>query len=111
MYRVQGLAVCVAARKIVQAASRHRRAYGTTISRKLRRNSATHSGGFEYRGSCQRHAYVVTAQWYANRAAKRHRIAKLVKNLAWRNPEHSVGQSDNIRPPDPEYPATPGMPS
>ena len=28
-----------------------------------------------------------------------------------RNPEHSAGQSDDIRPPDPEYPATLGMPS
>jgi hypothetical protein len=27
------------------------------------------------------------------------------------NPEHSAGQSDDIRPPDPEYPATLGMPS
>lgn len=68
LYRAQGFGVCVIARKIGRAAS--------TISRELRRNSATRSGGFEYRAT--------TAQWHANRAAKRPRIAKLAENLALR---------------------------
>lgn len=67
LYRAQGFGVCVIARKIGRAAS--------TISRELRRNSATRSGGFEYRAT--------TAQWHANRAAKRPRIAKLAENLGF----------------------------
>ena len=68
LYRAQGFGVCTIARKIGRAAS--------TISRELRRNAATRSGGFEYRAT--------TAQWHANRAAKRPRIAKLAENLALR---------------------------
>jgi len=49
--RAQGLGVCAVARKIGRAAS--------TVSRELRRNAATRSGGFEYRAT--------TAQWHANR--------------------------------------------
>jgi IS30 family transposase len=41
----------------------------STISRELRRNAATRSGGFEYRAS--------TAQWHAERKAKRPKTAKL----------------------------------
>jgi len=41
----------------------------STISRELRRNAATRSGGFEYRAS--------TAQWHAERKAKRPKVAKL----------------------------------
>jgi len=66
--RAQGLGVCVIARKTGRAAS--------TISRELRRNAATRSGGFEYRAS--------TAQWHANRAAKRPKTTKLDQNLALR---------------------------
>ena len=68
--------MCVIAHKIGRAAS--------TVSRELRRNSATRSGGFEYRASCRRHAYVVTAQWHANRAAKRPKTTKLAQNSALR---------------------------
>jgi IS30 family transposase len=42
----------------------------STISRELRRNAATRSGGFEYRAS--------TAQWHADRKARRPKVAKLV---------------------------------
>jgi len=42
----------------------------------LRRNSATRSGGFEYRAT--------TAQWHANRAAKRPKTTKLAQNSALR---------------------------
>jgi IS30 family transposase len=48
----------------------------STISRELRRNAATRSGGFEYRAS--------TAQWHAERKAKRPKVAKLAANQALR---------------------------
>lgn len=66
LYRAQGVGVCAIARKIGRAAS--------TISRELRRNSATRSGGFEYRAT--------TAQWHANRAAKRPKTTKLAQKVS-----------------------------
>ena len=48
----------------------------STISRELRRNAATRSGGFDYRAT--------TAQWHAERRARRPKAAKLVKNQALR---------------------------
>ena len=48
----------------------------STISRELRRNAATRSGGFAYR--------AITAQWHADRAARRPKRAKLVANAALR---------------------------
>ena len=54
------------ARRIGRAAS--------TISRELRRNAATRSGGLGYRAS--------TAQWHAERSARRPKQAKLVLNAA-----------------------------
>lgn len=48
----------------------------STISRELKRNAATRSGGFEYRAH--------TAQWHADRAAMRPKPAKLVMNPALR---------------------------
>jgi IS30 family transposase len=44
----------------------------STISRELRRNAATRSGGFEYRAT--------TAQWHADRRAKRPKASKLAAN-------------------------------
>jgi IS30 family transposase len=44
----------------------------STISRELRRNAATRGGGLEYRAS--------TAQWHADRALRRPKPAKLVRN-------------------------------
>jgi IS30 family transposase len=44
----------------------------STISRELRRNAATRSGGFEYRASA--------AQWHADRRARRPKRAKLAVN-------------------------------
>ena len=41
----------------------------STISRELRRNAATRGGAFEYRAS--------TAQWHADRAARRPKAATL----------------------------------
>jgi IS30 family transposase len=48
----------------------------STISRELRRNAATRSGGLEYR--------AITAQWHAERAARRSKSAKLAVNAALR---------------------------
>ena len=44
----------------------------STISRELRRNAATRSGGLEYRAT--------TAQWHADRRASRPKVAKLAEN-------------------------------
>ena len=44
----------------------------STISRELRRNAATRSGGLEYRAS--------TAQWHADRRSRRPKVAKLAAN-------------------------------
>ena len=66
--RAQGRGVREIARRLHRAPS--------TISRELRRNAATRSGGFEYRAS--------TAQWHADRSARRPRPAKLATNKALR---------------------------
>lgn len=68
IFRAQGLGVREIARRLDRAPS--------TISRELRRNAATRSGGFEYRAS--------TAQWHADRSARRPRPAKLALNTALR---------------------------
>ena len=62
--RAQGLSVSAIARKLGRAAS--------TVSRELRRNAATRSGSFEYRAT--------TAQWHANRAARRPKATRLTLN-------------------------------
>jgi IS30 family transposase len=62
--RAQKCGVCEIARRIERSSS--------TISRELRRNAATRSGGFEYRAS--------TAQWHADRKSKRPKVAKLAGN-------------------------------
>jgi IS30 family transposase len=49
----------------------------STISRELRRNAATRSGGFAYRAT--------TAQWHADLRARRPKPAKLVVNTELRN--------------------------
>src|SRR3954454_19758341 len=64
--RAQGQGMREIARRLGRAAS--------TISRELRRNAATRSGGLEYRAS--------TAQWHAERSARRPKQAKLVLNAA-----------------------------
>src|SRR5205085_4940489 len=45
----------------------------STISRELRRNAATRSGGLDYRAT--------TAQWHADRAARRPKPVKLADNV------------------------------
>ena len=44
----------------------------STISREVRRNAATRGGQIDYRAT--------TAQWHADRRAKRPKVAKLVTN-------------------------------
>jgi IS30 family transposase len=68
LWRVQGHGIREIARRLGRAAS--------TISRELRRNASTRSGGLEYRAT--------TAQWHAERAARRPKPAKLVTNPALR---------------------------
>ena len=68
LLRVQGRGVRDIARRLGRAPS--------TISRELRRNAATRHGGFEYRAT--------TAQWHADRAARRPKPAKLTTNEALR---------------------------
>ena len=68
LLRAQGCGVREVARRLGRAAS--------TVSRELRRNAATRSGGLEYRAT--------TAQWHAERAARRPKPAKLVTHPALR---------------------------
>jgi len=67
--RARGEGVRAIARQLGRAAS--------TISRELRRNAATRSGGLEYRAH--------TAQWHADRAARRPKPAKLPTNPVLRS--------------------------
>jgi IS30 family transposase len=57
----------------VRETARRLRRDASTISRELRRNAATRSGGLEYRAT--------TAQWHAERAARRPKPAKLAVNV------------------------------
>jgi IS30 family transposase len=67
--RARGTGVRVIARKLGRSPS--------TISREIRRNSATRSGEFDYR--------AIAAQWHADRAARRPKASKLSLNPALRN--------------------------
>lgn len=53
----------------VRACARHLNRAPSTISRELRRNAATRGGALDYRAT--------TAQWHADRAAQRPKLAKL----------------------------------
>ncbi len=64
LLQVQGLGVREIARRLGRA--------GSTISRELRRNAATRGGNLDYRAT--------TAQWHAERAARRPKVAKLAAN-------------------------------
>ena len=67
LLRAQGCTVREVARRIGRAAS--------TVSRELRRNAATRSGGLEYRAT--------TAQWHAERSARRPKQARPVLNRTY----------------------------
>lgn len=71
------IALLRARRQGVREIARQLARSASTISRELRRNAATRSGGFEYR--------AITAQWHADRAARRPKPAKLALNAALRS--------------------------
>jgi IS30 family transposase len=58
----------------IRAIARRLRRAPSTISRELRRNAATRGGGLEYRAT--------TAQWHAERRARRPKPGKLASNAA-----------------------------
>ena len=66
--KAQGCGVREIARRLGRSPS--------TVSRELRRNAATRGGGLEYRAT--------TAQWHADRRARRPKVAKLAANGALR---------------------------
>ena len=65
LLRAQDCGVREIGRRLQRAAS--------SVSRELRRNAATRSGGFEYR--------AIPAQWHADRASRRPKPAKLAINV------------------------------
>ncbi len=69
LLRAQGCSMQDVARRIGRAAS--------TVSRELRRNAAPRGGGLEYRAT--------TAQWHAERSARRPKPAKLAVNTPLRD--------------------------
>ena len=69
LLRAQGAGVREVARRLGRAAS--------TISRELRRNAATRGGNLDYRAT--------TAQWHAERAARRPKPAKLASHAPLRS--------------------------
>ena len=69
LLRAQGHSMQEIGRRLGRAAS--------TISRELRRNAATRGGGLEYRAT--------TAQWHADRSARRPKPTKLALNAALRS--------------------------
>ena len=68
LLNVQGHSLREIGRRLGRAAS--------TISRELDRNAATHGGGFAYRAT--------TAQWHADRSARRPKPTKLAQNATLR---------------------------
>ena len=66
IFHAQGAGVQEIGRRMGRSAS--------TVSRELRRNASTRSGGLEYRAT--------TAQWHAERSARRPKPAKLMVNAA-----------------------------
>jgi IS30 family transposase len=68
LLKVQGHSIQEIGRRLGRAAS--------TISRELRRNAATRGGGMAYRAT--------TAQWHADRSARRPKLTKLALNIALR---------------------------
>src|ERR1700730_3924306 len=68
LLNVQGHSIQEIGRRLGRAAS--------TISRELDRNAATHGGGMAYRAT--------TAQWHADRSARRPKPTKLALNVALR---------------------------
>ncbi len=61
----------------IRAIARKLKRSPSTISREIRRNSATRGGDFDYR--------AINAQWHADRAARRPKVSKLSLNPALRD--------------------------
>src|SRR5687768_13468667 len=78
LLRAQGHGVRAIARRLAR--------HPSTISRELRRNAATRSGGLEYRAT--------TAQWDAERSARRPKPTKLALNVTLRTDVGSVASAD-----------------
>ena len=74
--RAQGFGIREIGRRLGRSASNQGVRRGSTVSRELRRNAARRSGGMKYRAT--------TAQWHAERAARRPKPAKLAVNAALR---------------------------
>src|SRR5262249_16655656 len=68
LLNAQGLSIREIGRRLGRA--------GSTNSRELDRNAATHGGGMAYRAT--------TAQWHADRSARRPKPTKLARNVALR---------------------------
>ena len=73
----EDIAIEVASGTGINAIARKLGRSPSTISRELKRNAATRSGSFDYRAS--------TAQWHADRAARRPKTSKLATNSALRD--------------------------
>ncbi|HEV2108419.1 MAG TPA: IS30 family transposase [Thermomicrobiales bacterium] len=71
------IAILRAQRHGVREIARRLERAPSTISRELRRNAATRGGGLDYRAT--------TAQWHADRSARRPKRAKLALNAALRS--------------------------
>lgn len=71
------IALLCAGRYGIRESSRRLGRAPSTISRELRRNAATRGGGLEYRAT--------TAQWHADRSARRPKPAKLAMNARLRD--------------------------
>ena len=95
LLRAQGHGVREIARRIGRA--------GSTVSRELRRNAATRSGGLEYRAT--------TAQWHAERAGRRPRPTKFERHAELRRYVEDrlagvIARSDGRLVPGPDVPWT-----
>lgn len=71
------IALMLARGSALREIARHLKRAPSTISREVRRNAATRSGGFDYR--------ALTAPWHAERSARRPKEAKLARNPALRH--------------------------
>ena len=71
------IALLLAGGRGVREIARQLKRAPSTISRELRRNAATRGGGLEYRAT--------TAQWHADRSARRPKPAKLAANARLRD--------------------------
>src|SRR3954465_11386337 len=93
LLRAQGHGIREVARRLGRAPS--------TISREVRRNAATRGGGLEYRAT--------TAQWPADRSARRPKPAKLARNAALQRYVQDRLAGHVVTPNGTAVPGPPGM--